>query len=129
MADAHPGQFNSGLYDADVRRLEQAVTALFDGTVSVVRSGYTEGAQSLIREHLWIKQRCDEIVRELVSTTSSDLAQHDAVATALYSRYLKRVGAHLMNILSSLTNPFEQIGYRASPQKSDAGPASGTSLA
>ena len=129
LADAHPRQLDSGPYDADIRRIEQAVTVLFEGTVSVVRSGHTDGAESLIREHLWIKRRCDEIVRALVATTSSDLPQYDAVTTALYSRYLKRVGAHLMNILSSLTNPFEQIGYRGLPHGADTAPAGGTSLA
>jgi hypothetical protein len=31
---------------------------------------------------------------------------------ALYVRYLKRVTAHLLNILSSVVNPVERIGYR-----------------
>jgi phosphate uptake regulator len=119
LADAHPGRLNSGQYDADIHRIEQAVAALFEGTVDVVRSGHTEGARSLIREHLWIKKRCDEIARDLAATPGSALKQNDAVTTALYARYLKRVGAHLMNILSSLTNPFERIGYRESSQDPD----------
>jgi hypothetical protein len=30
----------------------------------------------------------------------------------LYSRYLKRVGAHLKNITTTITNPYEHIGYK-----------------
>ena len=40
------------------------------------------------------------------------MSSGDAVAVALYVRYLKRVAAHLLNILSSVVNPFERIGYR-----------------
>ena len=35
-----------------------------------------------------------------------------ATAVAMYSRYLKRIGAHSRNLISSVVNPFERIGYR-----------------
>ena len=112
LADAHPGKLDSGPHDADIRRVEESVSALFDGTATVVRSGDTDGARALIRTHLWIKRRCDDVARDLAATAGGDLSQSDAVTTALYARYLKRVGAHLMNILSSVINPFDMIGYR-----------------
>ena len=31
---------------------------------------------------------------------------------ALYARYLKRVGGHSHNIVTSVVNPFPRIGYR-----------------
>ena len=112
LADAHPGKLDSGRYDPDIRRIEEAVAALFEGTVRIVRSGNAEGARAIIRDHLWIKRRCDDIARDLAATAGADLSQSDAVTTALYARYLKRVGSHLMNILSSVINPFDKIGYR-----------------
>ena len=36
----------------------------------------------------------------------------DAVALALYMRYLKRVASHLMNAATGVVNPFHRIGYR-----------------
>ena len=33
-------------------------------------------------------------------------------SVALYARYLKRVGAHLKNITTTIVNPFEDIGYK-----------------
>ena len=35
----------------------------------------------------------------------------DAAAVALYARYLKRISAHCRNLISSIVNPFERIGY------------------
>jgi len=40
------------------------------------------------------------------------LNPNDAIATALYTRYLKRISAHLINIATSIFNPFERIGFR-----------------
>ncbi len=35
-----------------------------------------------------------------------------ATAIAMYSRYLKRIAAHSRNLISSIVNPFERIGYK-----------------
>ena len=115
LADAHPGRLDSGRFDDDLRRVEAAVGDLFDQMVGILRSGDVEGARALIREHLWIRGRCDDIARDLAATAGGGLGPSDAVTTALYARYLKRVGAHLMNILSSVINPFDKIGYREDP--------------
>ena len=40
------------------------------------------------------------------------MARAQTAAVVLYVRYLKRVGAHLLNILSSVVNPFERTGYK-----------------
>ena len=65
-----------------------------------------------MRDHWWIIKKCDEIVGDLVASPDPQLSPSDAVATALYTRYLKRIGAHLMNIATSIVNPFERIGFR-----------------
>ena len=40
-----------------------------------------------------------------------DMDANKATAISLYSRYLKRVAAHSKNLISSIVNPFERIGY------------------
>ncbi len=56
---------------------------------------------------------CDRIVNELAQGHLEGLASNDAVALALYVRYLKRISAHLNNMITSVVNPFERIGFRA----------------
>lgn len=41
----------------------------------------------------------------------SDAPASDAVARALYFRYLKRITAHLMNMLTALVMPLDQLDY------------------
>jgi phosphate uptake regulator len=50
----------------------------------------------------------DDRVSELVRAPQ---AEDQAVARALASRYLKRVVAHLMNLLSAVTMPLDRIDY------------------
>ncbi len=63
-------------------------------------------------EHWWIARRTDEILATLIGHDDTGLPCKEAVTTALYVRFLKRVSAHLMNIASSVVNPFDRIGFR-----------------
>jgi phosphate uptake regulator len=112
LAVAHPGRMSSDGYEGDLKRIESSVGEMFDRIVAILRDMDTEGARTLIRDNFWIRARCDEILVDLIKGQAASMSSGDAVAVALYVRYLKRVAAHLLNILSSVVNPFEQIGYR-----------------
>jgi phosphate uptake regulator len=70
-------------------------------------------AREVMSEHWWISRRCDEINSALITGEEPTLPCREAVTTVLYARFLKRTSAHLMNISSSLVNPFDRIGFRA----------------
>ena len=55
---------------------------------------------------------CDQIDDELVKGTVGEISSGDSAALALYARYLKRISAHLNNMISSVVNPFDRIGFR-----------------
>jgi hypothetical protein len=59
-----------------------------------------------------IRKDTDQIIAELVNGDDESMGSAQTATVALYVRYLKRVGAHLLNILSSIVNPFERIGFR-----------------
>jgi hypothetical protein len=56
-------------------------------------------------------KRCDEIVDSIIKEENREPSSKDAAARALYTRYSKRIAAHLLNIASSVVNPFEHIGF------------------
>ena len=58
-----------------------------------------------------ISSQSDAITNEIIMGEISDLDVGSAAAVGLYSRYLKRIAAHSRNIISSVVNPFERIGY------------------
>lgn len=112
LAAAHPAKLTCGKYEGDVQRIEATVSRLFEAIVPTLQASDTDRARRLIDESLWIKKKCDEIDADLIGDGDPSLSSGDAVAIALYVRYLKRIGAHLMNVLSSVVNPFDRIGFR-----------------
>jgi phosphate uptake regulator len=63
-------------------------------------------------EHRSITKQCDQIINEIVAEPYTGIPPNDLVALALYVRYLKRISAHLTNIVSSVANPFDKIGFK-----------------
>ena len=58
-----------------------------------------------------ISQVSESIVKGIISGKENDLNSSQAASVVLYSRYLKRIAAHSRNLISSIVNPFERIGY------------------
>ena len=52
-----------------------------------------------------------EIVDSIISGKNTDFTSKEAGSLCLYARYLKRIAAHSRNLVSSIVNPFERIGY------------------
>lgn len=113
LAISHPKKLTCGNLEKDIERIENGVMEIFESIIPSIKSSDKEATRQLVNSHWWIFKRCDEIVNQLVRGEDSSLSLGNAVSTALYVRYLKRVGAHLVNIASSIVNPFEKIGFRA----------------
>ena len=58
-----------------------------------------------------ISKQSDKITNDIISGKMNIEADR-ATAIAMYSRYLKRIAAHSRNLISSIVNPFERIGYK-----------------
>lgn len=65
-------------------------------------------ARQLLDEYAPIKSECNSILHDLFS---EQLPTREAVATALLSRYLKRVNSHMSNIASGIIYPLDQIDF------------------
>ena len=58
-----------------------------------------------------ISEVSQSIVENVISANDHNLTASQAASIVLYSRYLKRIAAHSRNLISSIVNPFERIGY------------------
>ena len=112
LAVAHPARLNCGKYDADISRIEEGVGRIYEKIRPTLATSDARAARALMGDHWWILKKCDEIVADLIQNPDPDLNPGDAIATALYTRYLKRIAAHLINIATSVFNPFERLGFR-----------------
>lgn len=112
LALAHPKKLAAGPLETDIVRIETNAARLFEGVVPALKVSDQKAAVRLMQESLWMIGKCDELLGMLTKTEVSTLNSPESVSLALYVRYLKRITAHLRNILSGIVNPFERIGFR-----------------
>jgi phosphate uptake regulator len=97
--------------DTDIalwREHRDRTSNLIAETARIYRERDNEAAHTLIPELDEILDRFDATVEEQVA--SQETPRH-AVPRALLSRYLKRITAHLMNVLTSLVMPVDRLDY------------------
>jgi phosphate uptake regulator len=111
LAVEHPKKLTCGTFETEVQEIETGVTELFDRVIPVVKDTDKETAGVLVNEYLWIAKKCDGLLSELIRDDDESFSVGEAVSTALYVRYLKRVAAHLLNVATSVVNPFRAIGF------------------
>jgi len=111
LALAHPKKLKCGKYEKEVKKIEKECSKLFNDAIAINETSNKAAAQALIDEKKWVVKRSDEILIELIREERKIKSAGVAVTTALYLRYLKRVAAHLINILTSVTSPFQKIGF------------------
>lgn len=111
LAVAHPKKLTGGPVEGAVTSVETQALSYFDRTVQTFRAGDIDEARKLMRDYKEeISSQCSEITRRIVAG-EIELPAADAAALALYLRCLKRICAHSRNLVSSLVNPFDRIGY------------------
>jgi phosphate uptake regulator len=113
LAVAHPKRLKCGSYEEDIRKIEQGVAGLFRGALPALKESDKVRAGGLIKENWWMVRRSDEILEGLIKEQDTSLSTGEAVSTGMYARFLKRIAAHLINMLTSVVNPFEFIGFHA----------------
>jgi Na+/phosphate symporter len=112
LALLHPGELTCGTHERDIRKIETTVKTMFTLLIEAMPKNDEAKAKEVMSEHWWIARRSDEILAALIGHDDSGLPCKEAVSTALYVRFLKRISAHLMNVASSVVNPFDRIGFR-----------------
>ncbi len=112
LATAYSGKLDCGKFEPKVAHIEATVERLFSETRGVLAASDRQAARRLLDECSGVRKDVDEVIAMLIEADDEDMGTAQTATVALYVRYLKRVGAHLLNILSSVVVPFERIGYR-----------------
>ena len=112
LALNHPSKLVGGNYEESLLEVEESTRKFFIDSVKSFKEQDIDLARRLMEDYKTeISSKCEEITKAIVSGKSSDISSSDAAAIALYARYLKRISAHCRNLISSIVNPFERIGY------------------
>ncbi len=112
LAVHHPARLEAGSVEAELVPIERKVTEILDEAIYCFRNDDIELARQLMTDYKEeVSRRCNELTFEMVEGKYPDLAATDLVTVALYLRFLKRIAAHSRNMITSVVNPFERIGY------------------
>jgi phosphate uptake regulator len=86
----------------------QRVSLLISQTAQTFLDRATDEARTYLAEADVLLKEYDGLINE---SLTSERPSSYGVPRALYFRYLKRVTAHLMNVLTALTMPVDQLAY------------------
>lgn len=107
-----PQTLEGGLFEGDLQKVEAAVRDSFIRTRKCIEVSDKNEALQLLDEYAWVNRECNDTERRLLQDHDMSLTSSEAVALALYFRYLKRINSHLRNIASSVVNPYDRIGFK-----------------
>ena len=113
LAINHPTQIISEEISEDLATIENEVKSRFDKTCEAINKQDTNIAKDMMKNYReQLTGKSDEIVNNVLSGQLDFGSSSKTAAVTLYARYLKRIGAHLKNITTTLVNPFDSIGYK-----------------
>jgi phosphate uptake regulator len=90
----------------DLVRIKDATSRLLAKSRNVYETQDAAGARAFIAECEELQSHCEAKLRELCMATGENVA-----TTAMTYRYLKRVLAHSMNIITSVVMPLDRLDY------------------
>ena len=112
LAVNHPEKLEGNQLEERISNIEEATKQLFLKSIESFKNQDIETARSIMGSYKEnISSQSDTILNDIISNKFSEFEPGRATAIALYSRYLKRIAAHSRNLISSIVNPFDRIGY------------------
>ena len=93
---------------AELREIRNGIEGTFEAVAEVFAQSDEEEAVALIRQGRDMSHRCDALIDRIAK---SDYDAATTVAVTLGTRFYKRIGAHLLNILSGVVMPLHKLDY------------------
>jgi phosphate uptake regulator len=92
----------------ELREIRRDVESSFEALSVVFGKSDRERAVELIRKGRDTAHRCDMLISRI---SASSYNASTATALALGTRYYKRIGGHVLNVLSSIVMPIHKVDY------------------
>ena len=96
-----------------IKDIEREVLKRFKETIDAIDNQNEKIASDVVKSYKpFVAKMSDDIVHNIISNTTKVSSESYAATTVLYARYLKRIGAHLKNITTTVINPYDKVGYQ-----------------
>ena len=108
LADIRPGLLPEGSALSELISIRRRVELAFQACADVFVGSRKDKAAELIRQGRETARRCDLLISEI---GRSDYDAATTTAFILGTRYYKRIGGHVLNVLSSVVMPLDKVDY------------------
>ena len=112
LAVQHPNKLHAGKFEEILLNIENSTKDFLNKAIDTFKEQNIEMARQLMIDYKTdISSKSNDVVNSILSGENEEFSSNTAGALCLYARYLKRIAAHSRNLVSSIVNPFERIGY------------------
>lgn len=108
VAELRPDPLPEDELVEELKEIRAGVEEAFVATADVFATSDHERAVTLIQQGRDVTHRCDALV---ASVARSAYDAGTATAVVLGARFYKRIGAHVLNVLSSVVMPLHKLDY------------------
>ena len=110
---ARESKINFDSVSNEIKDIEKEVLKRFKETIDAIDNQDEKIASDIVKNYKpFVAKMSDDIVHNIISNTTKVSSESDAATIVLYARYLKRIGAHLKNITTTVINPYDKVGYQ-----------------
>ncbi len=108
IADLQDGCIPDDDLCSELREIKSGVEAVFGSTADVFERSDTEKAMELTRQGQDLARRSDMLIEKVAHSCHDS---NTVTSLVLGARYYKRIGGHVLNILSGVTMPLHKVDY------------------
>ncbi len=108
VRELHPDPLPEDDILAELKEIRAGVERAFSAGGEVFVTSDQERAMALIQEGRDLTHRCDVLVERVARGVYN---ARTATAAVLGARFYKRIGAHVLNVLSSVVMPLHKLDY------------------
>jgi len=108
VVDFYVGPLPDAEIVAELKEIRKGVETAFAATAEVFEKSDMDRAVELIQEGKNLAHRCDSLIE---AVARSDHNASITTAIILGTRFYKRIGGHVLNVLSSVVMPLHKLDY------------------
>jgi phosphate uptake regulator len=109
LSHHYPKKLPENDYTKELIDIRNKLSLILKDSLNVFQKGDIEKAKEYYKFYREVTETTDSIIIHLLEETALNV--REAVVYTLFARYLKRISAHLANILTTIINPFHLVGY------------------
>ena len=117
LTEIHQNEISGKDIKIKLHDIEIAIKKMFKEVPVCIETGNEDLALEMYSDTKEIGRTCDKYIKKLIVKQDENLDIAETAILVLYFRYLKRINAHLRNIISSVINPYDRIGFKPKKKK------------